>query len=208
MKNTIADLNNYLFEELERITDESLDDPQREKALARAKKVGVDTVVFGSGASRKIQDGFSREKAVEQLELVCRKYLDPIAAKNGITIVIEPLNKTETNIFNSVEEAMIFVNKLSLANVKCLADTYHMDLESEPYSNVRLAGNALRHAHIANPDGRVMPLAGDKNDYVPFMKYLREINYFGRLSVEAGVPEGMTLKNALCETVQFLKSIV
>jgi hypothetical protein len=47
MKNTIADLNNYLFEELERITDESLDDPQREKALARAEAVTrvADTII-------------------------------------------------------------------------------------------------------------------------------------------------------------------
>lgn len=203
---------NCLFPGSIKLCDESFDESAieeyLEKALARAKAVGVDTVVFGSGASRKIPEGFSREKAVSQLEVVCRKYLDPIAAKNGITIVIEPLNKGETNIFNSVEETMVFVERLSLGNVKCLADTYHMDVEAEPYSNVRLAGDALRHTHIANPDGRVMPLEGDKNDYKPFMSYLREIGYNGRLSVEAGIPEGMTREQALCETLKFLNSIV
>ena len=203
---------NCLFPGSLKLCDESFDESAieeyLEKALARAKAVGIDTVVFGSGASRKIPEGFSRVKAVSQLELVCRKYLDPIASKNGITIVIEPLNKGETNIFNSVEETMLFVNKLSLGNVKCLADTYHMDVESEPYSNVRLAASSLRHTHIANPDGRVFPLACDKNDYKPFMQYLREISYGGRISVEASVPEGMTREQALCETLKFLSSIV
>lgn len=39
MKNTISDLNNYLFEELERITDDTLTDEQREKAIGRAEAV-------------------------------------------------------------------------------------------------------------------------------------------------------------------------
>ena len=47
MKNTIADLNNYLFEELERITDDSLTDMQREMAINRAEAVTkvADTII-------------------------------------------------------------------------------------------------------------------------------------------------------------------
>ncbi len=37
MKNTLMDLNNYLFESLERINDDSLDEEQLERELKKAK---------------------------------------------------------------------------------------------------------------------------------------------------------------------------
>ncbi len=39
MRNTLADLNNYLFEELERLTDDSLSDEEREKEMRRSKEI-------------------------------------------------------------------------------------------------------------------------------------------------------------------------
>ncbi len=178
-----------------------------EKAFARAKDTGIDVVVFGSGKSRTIAEGFPREKALEQLELLCRDYLDPIGAKYGITVVIEPLNKGECNIFNTVEESALFVNKLGLANVKCLADTYHMDIEKEPYTNVKLAKGILCHTHIANPDGRVVPQKTDANDYTDFFKSLADIDYNGRLSVEAGIPKDSSMQDVLSSSLEFLKSM-
>ena len=39
MKNTLADLNNYLFEAIERINDDNLDDAQLEKEIKRSETV-------------------------------------------------------------------------------------------------------------------------------------------------------------------------
>lgn len=39
MKNTLNDLNNYLFEAIERINDDSLDDAQLEKEIKRSETV-------------------------------------------------------------------------------------------------------------------------------------------------------------------------
>lgn len=39
MKNTLNDLNNYLFEAIERINDDSLDDAQLEKEIKRSEAV-------------------------------------------------------------------------------------------------------------------------------------------------------------------------
>lgn len=178
-----------------------------EKAFARAKETGIDTVVFGSGKSRTVPEGMSCEKALERLEYVCRDLIDPIGAKYGITVVVEPLNKKECNIFNTVEESSAFVKKLGLGNVKVLADTYHMDLEQEPYTNVLLAQGILCHTHIANPDGRVVPLSTDVNDYSDFFRSLKKIGYTGRLSIEAGIPKDMTSENALTDSLMYLKSL-
>ena len=39
MKNTLTDLNNYLFESLERINEDALDDAQLEKEIKRSEAV-------------------------------------------------------------------------------------------------------------------------------------------------------------------------
>lgn len=50
MKNTLGDLNNYLFEALERITDDTLSDDELEKELRRADAItGVAEVIVHNG---------------------------------------------------------------------------------------------------------------------------------------------------------------
>ncbi len=39
MKNTLSDLNNYLFEQMERLNDESLTDEQLQKEIVRSKAI-------------------------------------------------------------------------------------------------------------------------------------------------------------------------
>ncbi len=39
MQNTLSDLNNYLFEQIERVNDDSLDDEALEKEIHRAETV-------------------------------------------------------------------------------------------------------------------------------------------------------------------------
>ena len=70
-------------------------------ALTRVKQIGADTIVFGSGGARSIPENFPRGEAEQQiltfLHLVA-KYAEPL----GLTIVIEPLNRKESNILNSI----------------------------------------------------------------------------------------------------------
>lgn len=51
MKNTISDLNNYLFEQLERLQDDELTDEQLEKEIMRSKAVqGIAKTIIENGA--------------------------------------------------------------------------------------------------------------------------------------------------------------
>jgi sugar phosphate isomerase/epimerase len=89
-----------------------------EKALSRVNQIGAKTIVFGSGGARSLPEAFSREKGEEQilsfLDMVA-DYAEPL----GITIVIEPLNRKESNIINSVPEAVSFAKRLIENKYKC-----------------------------------------------------------------------------------------
>jgi sugar phosphate isomerase/epimerase len=61
-----------------------------ETAFKRAKASGVKIIVFGSGGSRAIPEGVSKEEATRQFIELC-KQMGPVAAKYGIVVVIEPL---------------------------------------------------------------------------------------------------------------------
>ncbi|MFT3785956.1 MAG: sugar phosphate isomerase/epimerase family protein [Tepidisphaeraceae bacterium] len=110
----------------------------------------------------------------------------PIAEQNKVTIVIEPLNKGECNIINSVAEGMTYVREINHPNIKQLVDTYHLWLEQEPLTNLRDAGRAIKHVHLADKEGRVAPGLSGQSDYRPVFRILKELNYQGCISVEAG----------------------
>lgn len=50
MKNTLSDLNNYLFESIERLNDDSLDDAALEKEIKRSEAVQkVASTIIANG---------------------------------------------------------------------------------------------------------------------------------------------------------------
>ncbi|MHC4562867.1 MAG: sugar phosphate isomerase/epimerase family protein [Planctomycetota bacterium] len=153
-------------------------------ALARAERVGIDKIVFGSGGSRRVPDGFDKAEAFDQLVGHLKRW-GPIAAKHGVTIVIEPLQTAECNIVNTVTEGAELAGAADHPNVKLLADFYHMACDGEGPESIRQAGDLLQHCHTAEKDKRTAPgAAGD--DFRPYLKALKDIGYTGAISLECG----------------------
>jgi len=149
----------------------------------RAERLGVKVIVFGSGAARKVPDGFPRAEAKNQI-LWFLKMVGEIFASHELTLAIEPLNQGETNIINSVAEGASYCREVGHPSVKLLADAYHMALENEPWENLIGAGDLLVHAHLAEPTERKAPSLKDY-DYRPFLGNLKAGGYRGRVSIEA-----------------------
>jgi sugar phosphate isomerase/epimerase len=155
-----------------------------QKALERAEKLGLKIVVFGSGGSRKVPDGFSKDEAWKQL-VEFAKRIAPEAKKHGITLAVEPLRKEETNTINSAAEGMKWVQAVGHPNFQLMVDFYHLASEKEDPAILEKAKKYIKHIHIANPNGRVFPQSSDEYDYSGFFKYLKKIRYQGGISVEA-----------------------
>src|SRR5262249_14193556 len=158
------------------------------KALDRLSKLGVQVVVFGSGGARRVPDGFSKDEAFRQL-VAFGKRVAPEARSRGMTIAVEPLRKEETNIVNSAAEGLALVEAIGDPNFQLMIDFYHLSSEHEDPSIVSRAKDRLRHLHMANPTGRVFPLAWEEFDYRPFFAQLRQAGYNRRISVEASTKD-------------------
>jgi sugar phosphate isomerase/epimerase len=158
------------------------------KALDRVSKLGVQVVVFGSGGARRVPEGFAKDDAFRQL-VAFGKRIAPEARSRGITIAVEPLRREETNIINSAAEGLALVEAIGDPNFQLMIDFYHLASEHENPAIVARAKDHLRHLHMANPTGRVFPLAWDEFDYGPFFSQLREAGYNRRISVEASTKD-------------------
>lgn len=150
-------------------------------SLGRVKELGGSIVVFGSGGARRVDEAFSPSKAWEQLIEFLHMAAD-YAEANGITIAIEPLNRRECNMINTVKEACDLAKDVNRASIKVIADLYHMVMDNEPFDSLIEAGPLLRHIHVADT-GRLYPGSGEY-DYEGFFDALRQVEYSGRISVE------------------------
>lgn len=153
-----------------------------ETAFARAAEVGIDTIVFGSGGSRKVPDGFPKAEAVRQLVELLTK-LAPLAAKRGVTVVVEPLASADCNFVNSLAEGAEVVEAVGHESVRLLADTYHMLRDGEGPEAIAKHGRLLRHCHVAEIEGRACP-GTHGEDLTPYYRALKSVGYEGRLSME------------------------
>lgn len=154
-----------------------------ETTLKRAKMAGMDTIVFGSGGARRVPDGFSRDKAWQQL-VDFGKLVGGIAENYEVLVVVEPLNKSECNILNTVGETAQYVMAVNQPFIRLLVDAYHWGVENEDYEDIVKYGPLVSHVHIATFPNRNPP-GVDACDFRSFFTALHQIDYKGRISIEA-----------------------
>lgn len=159
-----------------------------EIAFRRLKKAGGKFIVFGSGGSRKLPDGWPKEKADEQFVSLL-KLLGPLAAGHNITVTVEQLRSKECNYINRIGEAAALIRATGHPHIRLLADLYHMAAMGDTPADLRAAMDVVAHIEIAEKEGRTVPgVQGD--DFRPFFRVLRESGYRGAISIEGKAVEG------------------
>ena len=155
-----------------------------DSTLERCRVLGARVAVWGSGSSRQVAPGYSREVAWSQIKTFLSRAGD-IAKSKQMVIGIEPLRKQECNIINTGAEALRLVSEVNHPHVKMIIDYYHLRCENEDPEIVRKARNEIVHLHFANPNGRRWPKLPDEDpEYHRFFSILKQINYAGGLSIE------------------------
>ena len=160
-----------------------------QRAASALGAIGAEVAVLGSGRSRSVPDGWERARAEEQFV----QLLDWIAGEfsgTGVTLAIEPLNTKESNIVNSVSEAVTFAQTVNRPAIRVLADFYHMDEEKEPLHTLIDHKDWLAHIHLADT-GRLSPGTG-QYPYAEFAAALKAAGYAGMISAECTVNDPET----------------
>ena len=117
------------------------------------------------------------------------------AASRGVTLAIEPLNRYETSLINTVEQAREIVERVDSAGCGILVDTFHLNIEErDPAAAIRLAGDRLAHVQVCAND-RGAPGA-DHIDWAAHLAALRDIGYGGALCIESFTAENQTIARA------------
>lgn len=148
----------------------------------RAAQLGLTAIVLGSGAARRLPEGYDKKKA-EQDFVILGKKLANLAQKHGVKIFLENLNSTETNFMTSLKDAAIIVKQINHPNFRLNADIYHMLKENESPQEIINAGSIIEYCEIAEKEQRTPPgVKGD--DFVPYLKALKAIGFKGPIFIE------------------------
>jgi len=127
-----------------------------------------------------------------------RDHLAPVvahAAARGVVIGIEPLNRYETSLVNTVDQAVTGLGGLLGDACGLALDTYHLNIEERSTSAaVRAAGDHLVHVQVSGSD-RGAP-GGDQVDWVGLLVALDEVGYTGPLNIESFTPDNEAIARA------------
>jgi sugar phosphate isomerase/epimerase len=149
------------------------------------QRAGIDVIGYGSGSSRWVPPGFDADRALDQ---VCEflQLCDEIGRPRGVRVALEPYNRDDANLLNTVAEALKLVQLVNLPNCQLMADFFHMRLNGESMTELEAAAPYLIHAHIAEP-GRGRPQTTTA-EHAHFLQTLRRAGYDGRVTQTGNLP--------------------
>ena len=129
------------------------------------------------------------------------------AARHGVRLALEPLNRYETDIVHSVEEGLALVGEVEHGHLGLLIDTFHANIEEpSPGTSIRQAIAAGRLWHVHLGDSNRLPPGQGHIDFDGIVESLRASGYQGYLSAELlARPDPDT---AAAATIEYMRRLV
>ena len=140
-------------------------------------------------AERKQQE---RDWCIENLREVGK-----IAQECGVVVGLEPLNRFETDMVNTAEQALSLVNETAHSSIKISLDTFHNNIEEKSIPvAIRAIGREMLCHVQGNESDRGTPGTGNV-DWTGIKAALTEIGYDGAVVIETfGAPSEEMAKAA------------
>ncbi|GAA0794593.1 sugar phosphate isomerase/epimerase [Faecalicatena orotica] len=138
--------------------------------------------------------------------LASLKELDAVAEENGIYLYLEPLNRYQDHMLNTLQDAMDIIEMGQFKMVKITADFYHMAIEEDDISESLMKfRDAVGHVHIAE-NHRYQPGTGSI-DWKRHIQTLKDIGYEGDV-VNEGRIRGENPLEVYQKSVDFMKQFL
>ena len=147
---------------------------------------GVDIAAWNKTFTEGVTDkSASWERSVSAVKEIMKS-----AEDRGITFAVEVVNRYESSLVNTAEEAIKYVDEVGSPNCKILLDTYHMNIEEDSFADaIRSVGSRLAHFHVGESNRRP-PCDQGKMPWDEITGALKEINYQGAIVMEPFIKMG------------------
>lgn len=134
-----------------------------------------------------------RAWCVENLEKV-----GEVAKDCGVVVGVEPLNRFESDMINTADQALSLVKEVNSPNIKIQLDTFHCNIEEKSIPDtIRKIGKDLLCHIQANESDRGTPGTGNL-DWAGINVALREIGYDKAIVVETFGAVSEEIAKATC----------
>jgi len=162
------------------------DDNIRNEAIRTVKGIIELAANFGAdvnvGRVRGNLPPGEEEKARERFIYAMRECAD-FSKSFGRQLLLEPVNRYETNFINNLKEGMDIIKEIQRDNVKLMPDIYHMNIEDASIEgSLEEARDIISYIHFADSN-RLAPGQGHI-DFKSIIDTLRKIGYDGFITVE------------------------
>lgn len=136
------------------------------------------------------------ERAAAYDELA--EHLAPVvdhAVQAGVVVGLEPLNRYETSLVNTVDQGLEVVGRLPAQGIGLMLDVYHMNIEETDLpAAIARAGERVAHVQVCGND-RGAP-GSDHLDWPALLAALDAAGYDGPLVIESFTAENATIATA------------
>ncbi|WP_309067927.1 sugar phosphate isomerase/epimerase family protein [Microbacterium sp.] len=132
-----------------------------------------------------------RAEVSAQLRRSLRPLVDE-AAEAGLVLAVEPLNRYETSVINTVEQGLDALDPLLGPGLGLALDTYHLNIEEKrPDAAIRAASGHIAHVQVCGNDRGAV--GDDHTDWPGILDALDDVAYGGILGLESFTGENATI---------------
>jgi sugar phosphate isomerase/epimerase len=188
------------------------DDEVRGKTIAYLKDLidfcgdlGGSVMIFGSPKQRNTV-GISIDEAKKYFADGLAQVADH-AQNRGVKILIEPLDKSQTDVVNTLAEAEAIYTEINHPAIQTMFDFHNTPDETEPFDVlVKKYYPHIHHVHVQEMDGKHLGQGDAVEQFVTTFQLLKDLKYNKWVSLEVFdfEPGGPRIAN---ESMKVLKEI-
>jgi sugar phosphate isomerase/epimerase len=173
------------------------------KHLRLAEKLGAHLIVGGVRGRSSGNPSQQQEQKASMNEAVA--VLAAEGRSLGVTIVIEPINRYETNYINTIDDGLAFIEEIGDTELKLVPDTFHMNIEEGDMTDSLVrAGSRIGYMHFADSNRR--PAGQGHTNFVQVLAALVTAGYRGMITSEVlPLPDDDT---AMAQAAGFMKALL
>jgi sugar phosphate isomerase/epimerase len=179
------------------------------EAAAICARIGANTSVE---FEYKLQDPMPLFDPYKKLEAekyaafvdVYKELLAVVQTTKGC-VLLEPLNRYESSVLNTVAECSEVLRELNSLNAGLLFDFFHASIEERNLvDSIHSAGDLIRHVHLGD-NNRLLPGRGNI-DWKRCFNALREVRYAGFINLECSTSGDA--RQTLPEVAEYIRTLI